>query len=355
MTETKVADFDVAVSFAGENRWFVEEVVQRIKDAGFQVFYDEDQKHEMWGEELTEFFPDVYERRSRFVVMFISKDYASKAWTNLERRSVLLKAMNSNAPYLLPVRLDSTELPGVRSSIAYLDGLREGPDGVVAGVLHKLGQPSSSGGRKFSGLVPRTQQEIAILLGERPPAWEHLLFSALLSSAVDDLESKYEDHRLEFTLPQTYVPVDEVVNVGVRELSRIKATVGTFERLLLGSAQQDAMGKPGESGDPDRIEQLARRLGAVYEEMLNWSASLRGCHTTADEGAALLFALSRYATQPIEEVRGFARRYRDFADGLTEKLERGESVEMAYSISFELADETKTGYAKALEAFRHTL
>ena len=354
MAETKTADFDVAVSFAGENRWFVEEVVQQIKDAGFQVFYDEDQKYEMWGQELTEYFPDIYERRSRFVVMFISKDYASKPWTTLERRSVLLRAMNEKSPYLLPVRLDSTELPGVRSTIAYLEGLREGPDGVAKGILHKLGEPAASGTRKFNGLVPRTQQEIAVLLGERPPAWEYLLFSALLVSAVDDFQSKYEDHRLEFTLPQTYVPADDVPDVVRRELSRIMATTSVFERLLLGPAQQDAMGKPGESGDPDRIEQLALRLGSVYEEMLNWAASLRSCHTTP-EGSRLLLAVSKYATQPIEEVKAFTRRYRDLADGLTDKLSRGESVAATFSIHFEIPDEVQAEYDEAFAAFRNSL
>lgn len=42
-------DFDVAVTFAGEDRVFVNEVVELVKEAGFSVFYDEDAKVEMWG------------------------------------------------------------------------------------------------------------------------------------------------------------------------------------------------------------------------------------------------------------------------------------------------------------------
>lgn len=214
---------------------------------------------------------------------------------------MLVRAMNSDSPYLLPVRLDSTELPGVRDSVSYLEGLREGASGVVQGVLHKLGEPSSSGDRKFNGLVPRTQQEVAILLGERPPAWEYLLLSSLLVEAVDRHHSQYEDHRLEFTLPRTFVPEDEVISVVRRELSRISATVKTFERLLLGPAQHEAVGTPGEEGDPKRIEGLVARLGSVYEEILNWADELRACHTTPD-GMKVLLILSRYATQPLEEI-----------------------------------------------------
>lgn len=75
-------EFDVAVTFAGEDRPLVDEVVQLVKVAGFSVFYDEDAKVEMWGEDLTEYFADVYERRAKFAVMFVSIHYAAKAWTN---------------------------------------------------------------------------------------------------------------------------------------------------------------------------------------------------------------------------------------------------------------------------------
>lgn len=349
--EARETDFDVAVSFAGENRGFVEDVVQLIKEKGFEVFYDEDYKHDMWGEELTEYFPDIYENRARFAVMFISKDYASKPWTNLERRSVLLRAMNSNSPYLLPVRLDSTDLQGVRTSISYLDGLREGPSGVAEGILHKLNKPGSSGSRKFNGLVPRTEHEMTILLGERPPGWEYLLFGAFLIRSIDEHEKRYQDHKLEFSLPKTFVSTDEVQEIALRELSRLSATTKTFERLLLGPAQHEAMGPAGEDGDPDLIEQLATRLGLVYLEMLTWSDSLRAYHTPTTEGTEILFALSKYASQPIDEVRAFTRRYRNFADGITKMLETNERVENSFNISFEIPENVGDEYQRALDAF----
>jgi hypothetical protein len=127
-------DFDVAVTFAGEDREYVDAVVELVKKAGFKVFYDEDHKYESWGEDLTEYFPDVYERRARFAVMFISKAYATKPWTRLERRSVLVRALNDDKGYLLPVRLDSTKLPGVRDAIGYLDGHRETPAGIARAI-----------------------------------------------------------------------------------------------------------------------------------------------------------------------------------------------------------------------------
>ena len=57
MTDSPAQDtyeFDVAVSFAGEDREFVEEVVAQLKQAGLRVFYDSDYVAEMWGEEEEE-------------------------------------------------------------------------------------------------------------------------------------------------------------------------------------------------------------------------------------------------------------------------------------------------------------
>jgi hypothetical protein len=42
--------------------------------------------------------------------------------------------------YLLPVRLDDTELPGLRPTVGYLDGRRTSPDEVAAAIVQKLGR-----------------------------------------------------------------------------------------------------------------------------------------------------------------------------------------------------------------------
>lgn len=72
MTE-KEFDFDVALSFAGEDRDYVREIRDSLRELGIPVFYDEDHLAEMWGEDLGEFFDDVYRKRSRYAVIFVSR------------------------------------------------------------------------------------------------------------------------------------------------------------------------------------------------------------------------------------------------------------------------------------------
>lgn len=56
-------EFDIAVSFAGEDRDYVEEVIQGVKDAGHTAFYDDDHIADMWGEDGVEYLSNVYMNR----------------------------------------------------------------------------------------------------------------------------------------------------------------------------------------------------------------------------------------------------------------------------------------------------
>lgn len=78
-------DFDIAVSFAGEQRQYVEAVVRGLGDS-VTVFYDADYRVETWGEDLVDFFTNLYQHRAKYVVIFSSAAYRDKEWTNLERR-----------------------------------------------------------------------------------------------------------------------------------------------------------------------------------------------------------------------------------------------------------------------------
>jgi hypothetical protein len=50
-----------------------------------------------------------------------SEAYAKKVWTSHERRSAQARALQSSGEYVLPVRFDDTEIPGLRSTVAYVE------------------------------------------------------------------------------------------------------------------------------------------------------------------------------------------------------------------------------------------
>src|SRR5256885_1041993 len=105
--------FDVALSFAGEQRSYVSRVADFLRAEKISLFFDEFEQVRLWGKDLVEELDLVYRKDSRFVVMFISADYKSKQWTRHERRSALAAALQPRRAYVLPVRFDDTDLDGL--------------------------------------------------------------------------------------------------------------------------------------------------------------------------------------------------------------------------------------------------
>jgi hypothetical protein len=104
-------EYDVALSFAGEDREPARQLATKLQAAGYLVFYDEFE--ELWGQDLSVKLHKVYGEQARFCVVFVSRHYLRKPWTNQERQVLVARAMREETVCLLPIRLDDTVLPGV--------------------------------------------------------------------------------------------------------------------------------------------------------------------------------------------------------------------------------------------------
>lgn len=106
-------EFKVALSFADEDRSYVEKVARTLRRMGIKVFYDKYSEVTFWGKDLYSYLDDVYRNKAEYTIIFISENYARKMWTNHERRSAQARAIKENKEYLLPVRFDDTEISGI--------------------------------------------------------------------------------------------------------------------------------------------------------------------------------------------------------------------------------------------------
>jgi len=131
--------YEVALSFAGEQREYVEEVERVLQSWGISVFYDEFAPVQLWGKNLAEEFQDVFENRADYVVMFISEAYVEKAWPNHERQSILSRAVQNKGEYILPVRFDDTPVPGLPTAIKYEQACDHTPAELAVMIAEKLG------------------------------------------------------------------------------------------------------------------------------------------------------------------------------------------------------------------------
>lgn len=132
--------YDIVLSFAGEDRGYVEDVAEILNERGVVVFYDKYEQVTLWGKNLQEHFESIYRQQARYCVMFISKHYADKVWTRHERRAALARAMAERVEYVLPARFDDTEIPGLNPVIGYLDLKGVSPKQLAEMILQKLGR-----------------------------------------------------------------------------------------------------------------------------------------------------------------------------------------------------------------------
>src|SRR5437016_11464970 len=118
MTTSKRYPYDVALSYAGEDHTYAGELADSLSRRGVNVFYAKYDKATLWGKNLYDYLSDLYQNRAHYCVMFLSQHYATKVWTNLERQASQARAFREHEEYILPVRLDNTEIPGILLTVA---------------------------------------------------------------------------------------------------------------------------------------------------------------------------------------------------------------------------------------------
>lgn len=120
-------EFDLAVSFAGEDSAYVEQVVSRLRAHGVRMFYAPQSQAALWGKDLVVEFSEIFSRRSRRVMMFVSQHYVRKFWPQTEAAASYAGQFRQHQRIILPVRLDDTEVPGLLPTISYINGRKYSP------------------------------------------------------------------------------------------------------------------------------------------------------------------------------------------------------------------------------------
>ena len=135
-------EYEVALSFAGEQRDYVEKVSKELTRLNVGHFYDYNEQVNLWGKNLTQYLDSVYFEKAMYFVPFISKEYVEKIWTRLEVKSALERNMHESRPdfqqYILPVRFDDTRVPGIVGSIGHIDARKITPQEIARMIYEKV-------------------------------------------------------------------------------------------------------------------------------------------------------------------------------------------------------------------------
>jgi hypothetical protein len=349
-------EFDVALSYAGEDRGYVAAVANGLREAGVRVFYDEFMVADLWGVDLYGYLDEVYRKRARFTIVFISHNYAAKAWTSHERQSAQARAMNEAGPYLLPVRMDDVELPGLRHTVSCIDARQTVPDQLVEFFRKKVGLAADKRKTRNDDAelvrslgVPGTPEQRQRLLSERPIAWEYILWASVMWEGKERLEGKWRDHELRLPRPSSAVlNADNLRKFADEVLDYLKDFTRRLGVVFSDDSQQWALGKSGEPGDPVKIDHYARRVVSLYEDLIDWAAQLRGIKARP-EYARLAEIAAQFVDLPLQLMRSFFDDFVREISALPARIAAGEHVDFHLTLKIDLDDSVTDAFLREYE------
>ncbi len=131
--------FHIALSYASEDRNYVEQVANNLRENGVAIFYDKFEDTKLWGKDLYEYLSDIYQNKAIYTIMFVSEAYRDNLWTNHERKYAQARAFTESEEYILPAKFDkSVEIPGLPKTTGYIDLNKLTPIEFSQKVLTKL-------------------------------------------------------------------------------------------------------------------------------------------------------------------------------------------------------------------------
>jgi TIR domain len=155
-------DFEVAISFAGEDRGVASRIAELLTKRGIRVFYDKDEQAGLWGKDLYKHLAEIYFAKARFCLVLASSHYSKKIWPRHEIQNAFARALQENHEYILPLRLDDTAIPGIPPTIGHHDLRHSSIEETVDLIMTKLGKArverDDHQGKERSGATERTSE-----------------------------------------------------------------------------------------------------------------------------------------------------------------------------------------------------
>ncbi|HEV7485623.1 MAG TPA: toll/interleukin-1 receptor domain-containing protein [Thermoanaerobaculia bacterium] len=113
--------YDVCISFASEQRDFARALAEALKTRDLRVFFDEDERTDLWGKDLFKRLFQIYGNESEYCVVLFSEAYLARAWTNHELRAAQRRTLLDRTDYVLPIVFDSVTVPEEYQTISFLN------------------------------------------------------------------------------------------------------------------------------------------------------------------------------------------------------------------------------------------
>lgn len=197
--------FDVAISFAGEDREKAKQLVSCLKKKGVHVFYDNDYQANLVGKDLYQHLHKLYKDSALFFVPLISTNYIQKPWAMHELRAAQEREFSEyseEVEYILPIKLDDTNAPGIPSTKGYLDMRKQSSSKIATIIKQKVEIRKSSDifeKERFYNSTVRSFEFLSnrfCLLSQTSKAAEFAHLPSLINffrEKVEDFKNRYNE------------------------------------------------------------------------------------------------------------------------------------------------------------------
>lgn len=222
--------YDVAFSFAGEDRKYVEEVALYLKKNNISVFYDYFEEEKLWGKNLISYLEEIYTHSSKYCVIFISQYYVQKEWTCYESTAAMVRLLNSNVKqkeYLLPVKFDETKVPGILRTIGTIDGNGKSPSELGNLIINKI-QNNVSENSNLMSIEDLKHNLIKILSKDFPPFW-----SISYKETNHNIQFQYNYHHFIYFLEFEFDDKVLLLNGGYADIFSNSAVLVPAAKIIL--------------------------------------------------------------------------------------------------------------------------
>ena len=142
--EQKEYKYDVALSFAKEDRFYAQSLANALEGRGIKVFYDKNETAQLLGGDLLTCLHRVFKDEARYCVVFLSQHYRESKWAMYELKAAKSREFKEGkSEYILPIRLDKTTIPEIEETRAYLWWDEYPVDSIANLIIDKLGKQST--------------------------------------------------------------------------------------------------------------------------------------------------------------------------------------------------------------------
>ncbi len=196
---------------------------------------------------------------------------------------------------------------------------------------------ASVSGAVLSGYKHLSGRELRLVI-EKPPAWEHRLFSEGLRREISSSTDLRRDWIYNLALgSETFLEPSELIR-WIQQKNSEAVRIIAILQALFDKALPVALAPPGHPGDPEGIVYVASRIGSSYRSLMQWKLDFL-CLSTVNELLQLRSLAASLCDNAVAEIEQFALKFSSELENALNKPAGGPPQEISLTLTLTVPDQ----------------